>query len=144
MASMRVAAAGHSAAASIPSNWFQQAGFQPEGELHVKARQATGLRAIIAIHSTRLGPEIRPPAITDRRAYFRAFGRFVDSFHGRFVTGEDAGTVVADIDAMAEVTDHVVGGSASGGDRSPYTALGVLSAIQTAARYRLHRGDLDG
>jgi len=62
-------------------------------------------------------------------------GRFIESFGGRYITAEDVGTSVLDLDVIARETVHVtgrareVGGS---GDPSPFTALGTFVAIQTA------------
>ncbi|MEV8466580.1 Glu/Leu/Phe/Val dehydrogenase dimerization domain-containing protein [Fluviibacterium sp. DFM31] len=154
----------------------------------------TGLRAVIAVHSTALGPGMGgcrlwtyPDAaagLTDvlrlsrgmslknamadlalgggkavifgpvpedaaaRREAFRAFGRAVASLGGKYVTAEDVGVSVADMEAVAEETRHVSGlppaGGAVGGDPSPYTARGVLRGIEAAVARRLGRADLDG
>ncbi len=137
-----------------------------------------GLRAIIAIHSTVLGPalgglrmwpyESEGAALQDvlrlsrgmtykaavaglnlgggkaviigdpdhdkSPGLFRAFGRFVDSLGGRYITAEDVGTQVEDMAHIQLETSHVVGISeeeGGSGDPSPVTALGVLSGIKT-------------
>src|SRR5882762_555038 len=77
---------------------------------------------------------------------FEAFGRFVDSLGGRYVTAEDVGTTMADMASVARVTRHVAGlGHApgeAGGDPGPKTALGVCLGIKAAVRFRLGRQDL--
>jgi leucine dehydrogenase len=151
---------------------------------------ATGLRAIIAIHSTARGSaaggcRLWPYATTQeavadvlrlsrgmsyknalagvpfgggkaviigeaRKAktpeLFEAFGRFVDSLGGRYVTAEDVGTTMADMMSVARVTRYVAGlGRApgeAGGDPGPKTALGVYLGIRAAVRFRLGRPDL--
>jgi len=151
---------------------------------------ATGLRAIIAIHSTARGAaaggcRMWPYATTAeavcdvlrlsrgmsyknalagvpfgggkaviigeaRKAktpeLFEAFGRFVDSLGGRYVTAEDVGTTMADMVSVARVTRYVAGlgraPGAAGGDPGPKTALGVHLGIKAAVRFRLGRPDL--
>jgi leucine dehydrogenase len=76
-------------------------------------------------------------------ALFRAVGRAVESLHGRYVTGEDVGTSVREIDWIAKATSHVIGTSRLG-DPSPMTAVGVVSAIKVAVRHRLGRDELAG
>ena len=45
----------------------------------------------------------------DREALFRAHGRFVEQFGGRYITGEDVGTSPADMEIMRKETKHVAG-----------------------------------
>lgn len=79
-----------------------------------------------------------------REKQIMAFGRFVDSLGGRYITAEDSGTSLKDMDAIRGVTRYVSGTSADGGDPSPYTAYGVLRGIQAAAKFVFKRDDLDG
>jgi leucine dehydrogenase len=72
----------------------------------------------------------------DRERLFRAHGRFVERFGGRFITGEDVGTSVADMDFIRQETKNVTGLAHISGDPSPWTARGVLRAIQASARQR--------
>jgi valine dehydrogenase (NAD+) len=68
----------------------------------------------------------------------RAFGRFVDSLGGRYVTAEDVGTDQDDMDTIRRETAFVTGVSLSlggSGDPSAATALGVLSAMKGTAEY---------
>ncbi len=82
-----------------------------------------------------------PEGPFDRDALFRAFGRAVRALDGRYVTAEDVGTRVRDMEVVAEETHHVAGRTArdglAGGDPSPWTALGVFEAMAVAARHAL-------
>lgn len=150
---------------------------------------AAGYRAIIAIHSTVLGPAFggtrlwnyasEEEALVDvlrlsrgmtyknaaaglacgggktvilgdsrqlnRTALFRAHGRFVESLGGRYITAQDVGTTLADLDAVHLETKHIagLGGRLSGGV-SPATARGVFRALQAAAKHRWGSDDLAG
>ncbi len=154
--------------------------------------QASGLNAIIAIHSTALGPaaggcrmwkyandeealtdalrlsrgmsyknalaEIRfgggkaviiGDALRDKTAaMFRAFGRAVDQQAGDYITAEDVGVRVADMEEVATQTRFVSGlsqrGSAAGGDPSPWTARGVFVGIHEAVAHHLGTDSLQG
>ncbi len=135
--------------------------------------EASGLKAIIAIHDTTLGPALggtrmwtyttEEDAIEDalrlakgmtyknaaaglnlgggktviigdpkkdkNEAMFRAFGRFVQGLNGRYITAEDVGTTVEDMDLIHEETNFVTGisqASGSSGNPSPVTAYGRL------------------
>ncbi len=83
----------------------------------------------------------------DRAALLRAFGREVEKLEGRYLTAEDVGTCVADMEWVRAKTTHVAGLPAAqgavGGDPSPWTALGVLRAMEEAVRRR-HGSSLDG
>lgn len=149
---------------------------------------ASGLMAIVAIHSTVLGPAlggcrmypypgeqdaiddvlrlsrgmtykaavagldfgggkaviIGDPARDKSPALLRAAGRLVDRLGGRYVTAEDVGTTVADMDVLREVTAHARGVSDATGNPSPATAWGVFAGIREAVRHRLGRQDLAG
>lgn len=84
---------------------------------------------------------VKPAGNFDRRALFRAFGGAVESLGGRYVTAEDVGTSVDDMACVAERSRHVAGLTAKpgapGGDPSPWTALGVMRAMEAAVRRRL-------
>lgn len=161
------------------------------GELHLKRDEATGLLAIIAIHSTRLGPalggcRLKPytsleEAIIDalrlaqgmsykaaihqlplgggkaviieplvpyaRTALFQAFGNFVHSLGGKYITAEDVGTNISDMDIIRTVTPYVTGNSQPGfttNDPSPLTALGILRGIEACVQFQLQRNSLTG
>ncbi|MGF1468364.1 MAG: Leu/Phe/Val dehydrogenase [Sandaracinaceae bacterium] len=90
---------------------------------------------------------IRPSIRFDRSQLFRAFGRFVDSLGGRYITAEDSGTSIEDMEVVRSVTQHVTGvkpESGGGGDPSPWTALGVRRGIEACAKFLLGRDDLHG
>jgi valine dehydrogenase (NAD+) len=152
---------------------------------------ASGLRAIIALHSTALGPGlggtrfypyastteaiadalhlsrgmtyknavagldlgggkaviIGDPSRDKTPQLLRAYGRFVQSLGGRYVTACDVGTYVADMDVVAEECDFVTGRSeANGGagDSSVLTALGVFQGMRAAAAHRWGPDTLSG
>ncbi len=153
--------------------------------------QDVGLRAIIAIHDTTLGPALggtrmwpyptEEEAITDAlrlsrgmtyksaaaglnlgggkaviignpktdksEALFRAFGRFIESLKGRFITGEDVGIDVNDVEYMYMETKYVSGLSQAhggGGDPGPVTAFGVLQGIKACAQEKFGADSLNG
>jgi leucine dehydrogenase len=161
------------------------------GEVHIARDQASGLRAIVAIHDTRLGPAlggcrflhydkdeaalidalrlargmtykaalagiahgggksvlIRPRGVFDRVAVFRAFGHFIENLGGHYITAEDSGTSLEDMETIRSVTKHVTGVAESAGgsgDPSPFTALGVRRGIEACVKSKLGRGDLSG
>ena len=142
----------------------------------------TGLRAIIGIYSTALGPALggtrfypyasEADAIHDllelsrgmayknalagldlgggkaviwgdpeqlkTEALLRAYGRFVNSLGGRYVTACDVGTYVEDMDIIARETRWVTGRSevnGGAGDSSVLTAWGVLQGMRAAAEH---------
>ena len=151
-----------------------------------------GLHAIVAVHSTALGPAAggcrmwpypstdaavvdvlrlsrgmsyknamaglpfgggKAVIIGDARtqkspALFEAFGRFVDSLGGRYITAEDVGTSTADMESVRRATRFVSGlgrkPGEAGGDPGPRTALGVYLGIKAAVKFRLRRSDLQG
>lgn len=73
---------------------------------------------------------------TLRRAALHDFAEFVDSFEGRYITAQDVGTSLADMEIVERYTDHMVGRPASEGgcgDPSPYTARGVDVAVRASA-----------
>lgn len=151
----------------------------------------SGLKAIICIHDTTLGPalggtrmwtyESEEAAIEDalrlgkgmtyknaaaglnlgggktviigdprkdkNEAMFRAFGRFVQGLNGRYITAEDVGTTVADMDLIHEETDFVTGISpafGSSGNPSPVTAYGVYRGMKAAAKEAFGTDSLEG
>ncbi|MGL5850868.1 MAG: Glu/Leu/Phe/Val dehydrogenase dimerization domain-containing protein [Phycicoccus sp.] len=151
----------------------------------------SGLRAVIAIHDTSLGPALggtrfHPyPSLDDALAdvlrlsramtsknavagldhgggkavivgdperdktpgLLRAYGRFVESLGGRYVTACDVGTYVADMDVVGEETRWATGRSTErggAGDSSLLTALGVFEGMRAAARHRWGRPTLAG
>ncbi|AET66728.1 glutamate dehydrogenase/leucine dehydrogenase [Desulfosporosinus orientis DSM 765] len=153
--------------------------------------QTSGLKAIICIHDTTLGPALggtrmwnyacEEDAIFDvlrlargmtyknaaaglnlgggkaviigdsqtqkSEELFRAFGRYVQSLNGRYITAEDVGTTVQDMDWVHLETDFVTGVSSSygaSGDPSPMTARGVWYGMKAAAKATYGSGSLNG
>ena len=170
---------------------FDQLGAHDYGEVHFKLDKATGLRAIVAIHDTRLGPALggcrfiqydsddaaltdalrlargmtykaalaglahgggksvlmRPAGRFDRVALFRAFGKFVEDLGGHYITAEDSGTGLEDMEIIRSVTKNVTGVDPShggSGDPSPFTALGVRRGIEAAVKFKLGKDSLAG
>ena len=144
----------------------------------------TGLRAIIAIYSTALGPSlggtrfypypsedaaladvlnlaramayknalagldhgggkaviIGDPRRLKSEALLRAYGRFVESLNGRYVTACDVGTYSEDMDIVARECRHVTGrtvANGGAGDSSVLTAFGVFQGHARGRRARL-------
>ncbi|MEE8397715.1 MAG: Glu/Leu/Phe/Val dehydrogenase dimerization domain-containing protein [Desulfobacterales bacterium] len=90
---------------------------------------------------------IQPDVIRDRQAYFNAFGEFVDSLNGRYITAMDSGTCTDDMDAIAQKTSYVTCAENhfnQDGDPSPFTARGVLRGIEAAVKHKLGRKDIEG
>lgn len=78
---------------------------------------------------------------------FRSFGRFVDGLGGRYITAEDVGTSVKDMEWVRMETSFVTGISRAlggSGDPSPVTAFGVFMGMKAAVKYKLKRGSLSG
>lgn len=80
----------------------------------------------------------------DREQLFRAHGRFVETFAGRYITAEDVGTSPADMEFVRKETNHVAGLLGKSGDPSPVTARGVFRALQAAAKHRWGSDDVAG
>ncbi|HEX2188167.1 MAG TPA: Glu/Leu/Phe/Val dehydrogenase dimerization domain-containing protein [Longimicrobiaceae bacterium] len=87
---------------------------------------------------------LAPEHVADRRALFRAHGRFVAAFGGSFTTGEDVGTGPEDMAWIAEETPYVGGLAHRLGDPSPHTARGVFRAMQAAVLHRRGSAELAG
>ncbi|ADH99760.1 branched-chain amino acid dehydrogenase [Salisediminibacterium selenitireducens] len=151
----------------------------------------SGLKAIIAIHDTTLGPAlggtrmwtykseedafedalrlakgmtyknaaaglnlgggktviIGDPRKDKNEAMFRAFGRFIQGLNGRYITAEDVGTTVADMDLVYQETEYVTGISpafGSSGNPSPVTAYGVYVGMKAAAKEAFGDDSLEG
>lgn len=138
-----------------------------------------GLKAIIAVHSTVLGPALggtrmwnyasEQEALNDvlrlsrgmtyknavagldlgggkaviigdasrdkSEALFRAFGQFVESLGGRYITAEDVGIDVNDMEYVYRETEYVTGVHqvhGGSGDPSPFTAYGTLQGLMAS------------
>lgn len=151
----------------------------------------SGLKAIIAIHDTTLGPAlggtrmwtyeseeaaledalrlargmtyknaaaglnlgggktviIGDPKTDKSEELFRAFGRYVESLSGRYITAVDVGMTEADIDVIGLETDYTVGGSAgsgASGNPSEVTAYGIYVGMKAAAKEAFGTDSLKG
>ena len=82
--------------------------------------------------------------IRNREAIFRAHGRHVKALGGRYITAEDVGTSVGDMEFIKAETDHVTGLIGKSGDPSPVTAFGVYRGMKAAARHRYGDAELRG
>ncbi len=153
--------------------------------------KATGLKAVIALHDTTLGPAtggcrmwtydreedaiedalrlargmtykyaaagvnlgggkaviIGDPKTQKSEALFRALGRFINILNGRYITGEDVGTTLEDMEYIRMETPYVVtlpehlGGA---GPISPYTAFGTIQALKAAHKHLFGTDSLAG
>ncbi len=68
---------------------------------------------------------------------YRAFGRFVDGLAGRYITAEDVGTSVQDMEYVRMETKYVTGidkALGGSGDPSPFTAYGVYVGMKAAMK----------
>jgi valine dehydrogenase (NAD+) len=142
----------------------------------------SGLKAVIAIHSTALGPAlggtrfhayasdaeaaldalnlargmsyknalagldhgggkaviIGDPDLIKTEELLLAYGRFVASLGGRYVTACDVGTYVADMDVVARACRWTTGrspGNGGAGDSSVLTAFGVFQGMRASAQH---------
>jgi leucine dehydrogenase len=155
------------------------------------SNKESGLRAIIAIHDTTLGPALggtrmwnyssaddalkdvlrlsrgmtykaavaglnlgggKAVIIGDSRTQknellFRTFGKFVDGLAGRYITAEDVGTDVRDMEFVRMETKYVTGISKAlggSGDPSPVTAYGVYVGMKACAQKKWGNDSLRG
>ena len=149
----------------------------------------TGLRAIVAIHSTVRGPALggtrfypyrtEQVALDDALGLARAmtlksaaaelplgggkaviigdpdrdktddllvaYGRFVDKLAGKYLTAEDVGTTVADMQVVRTMTPYVTGlpiKDGGSGDPSPATAVGVVAGMEVVSERLWGTSDL--
>src|SRR5215217_1931055 len=72
-----------------------------------------------------------------RRDLMLDFGDLVESLEGRYITAEDVGTGTSDMVTIAQRTSHVTGLPDGAGDPSPFTAIGVESAMRACVGARL-------
>ncbi len=161
---------------------LHESGFGAHEQVVFCSDPASGLRAIVAIHSTALGPALggtrfRPydseddalfdvlrlsramtyknacagldhgggkavilgdPATEKTEPLLRAYGRFLSSLGGRYVTACDVGTYVTDMDVIARECRFVTGRSpedGGAGDSGVLTAFGVFQGMRAAAQH---------
>jgi len=82
--------------------------------------------------------------IRDREMIFRAHGRAVESLGGRYITAEDVGVSVYDMEYVRMETSHCAGLLGRSGDPSPVTAWGVFMGIKASAKQQWGNDDLGG
>ena len=76
---------------------------------------------------------IGDPNRKDREPIFRILGKFINRLEGKYITGEDVGTTLKDMEYIHMETEYVVtlptylGGA---GDIAPMTAFGTIRAMQ--------------
>lgn len=78
---------------------------------------------------------------------FRAFGRMIEGLGGKYISAEDVGISVEDMEIVAEETRYVAGlnkGEHASGDPSPFTATGTYLGIKAAVKHALGRDDVAG
>ncbi len=168
----------------------QMAGMGHERVLFCSSPEV-GLQAIIAVHSTVLGPGlggvrmlpyasmddalvdvlrlsrgmtykaaaaglhlgggkaviIGDPKKDKSEALLRTFGRYVESLGGLYITAEDVGTNMMDMENIMTETRWVTGvppEQSGSGDPSPVTAYGVLQGMKAAAAWQFGDAHLAG
>jgi leucine dehydrogenase len=80
-------------------------------------------------------------------ALFRTYGRFIQGLGGRYITAEDVGTTVRDMEWVRNETDFVTGISRAlggSGDPSPVTALGTYEGIKASLKWHTGNESLEG
>jgi leucine dehydrogenase len=88
---------------------------------------------------------IGDPAKDKSEALFRAFGRFVNSLNGRYITAEDVGIDVNDMEWVFRETEFVTGVHqvhGGSGDPSPFTAFGTLQGLMAALNHKFGNEDV--
>jgi leucine dehydrogenase len=88
-----------------------------------------------------------PETIKDRVAFFESFAQFIDDLGGRYITAEDSGVSIQDMDTIKNITPYVTGYTMpeyEHYDPSPLTAIGVRRGIEAAVKFKLDRDSLDG
>lgn len=90
---------------------------------------------------------IGSPSRLKSEKFFRAFGAFINSLNGRYITAEDMNVTVEDMNHVAKETKYVSGISnneGGSGDPSPITALGVFYGIKAAVEFKTRNSSLRG
>jgi len=90
---------------------------------------------------------IGDPKSDKSESLFRSFGRFIEGLGGRYITAEDVGTSIKDMDNVRMETKYVTGISKSlggSGDPSLLTAFGTYLGIKASVKHKLKKDSLDG
>jgi leucine dehydrogenase len=88
---------------------------------------------------------IGDPSKDKSEALFRAFGRFVNSLNGRYITAEDVGIDVNDMEYVYRETEFVTGVHqvhGGSGDPSPFTAYGTMQGLMAALQVQFGNEDV--
>lgn len=151
----------------------------------------TGLKAIIGIHNTVLGPAlggtrfynytsesealkdvlrlsrgmtykaaisginlgggkaviIGDPEKLKSEAFWRRYGKFIQSLNGKYITAEDVNTNAQDMEYISLETQHVAGKPeylGGGGDPSPVTAYGTYLGLKVSVKEIYGNDNLSG
>jgi leucine dehydrogenase len=159
---------------------LQRMGTEGHEQVAMFSDPGSGLKAIIAIHDTTLGPacggtrmwpyESEDEALNDAlrlsqamtyksaaaglhlgggkgviigdphtqksEGLMRAYGRFVDTLNGRYLTTTDVGTTTRDLEDIRLETRHVLGlpvAAGGSGDTSIMTGLGIYMGLKACA-----------
>ena len=90
---------------------------------------------------------IGDPKADKSEELFRSFGRFIEGLGGRYITAEDVGTSIKDMDYVRMETKYVTGISKSlggSGDPSLLTSFGTYLGIKASVKFKLNKNSLDG
>ena len=90
---------------------------------------------------------IKPKGEFDRKKLFESFGAFLNDLGGLYITAEDSGTAMSDMETIRSVTKYVTGVDpkhGGSGDPSPFTALGTLRGIEACVKFAMKRDSLEG
>ena len=171
---------------------FQNQLFKNHEHVSFISDSSVGLKAVVAVHSTKLGPSLGgcrirsyaaeqdavndvlrlseamtyksslaglrlgggkaciiadPKMINGRKELLHRFAHFLNNLSGTYITAEDMGTTVQDIEVMREVTPYAAGYSkekGGSGNPAPWTALGVFEGLKKAANIVFHTESLSG
>ena len=153
--------------------------------------EKTGLRSIIAIHDTTLGPAlggarmwnydnendalrdvlrlsrgmtfkaaisgldlgggkaviIGDASVEKSQELMKRFGQFVDTLGGKYITAEDVGMTIMDMEDVRSQTTHVTGTPeemGGSGDPAPITAYGVYMGMKASSKFKWGDDKLEG
>ena len=90
---------------------------------------------------------VADPRKDKTEALLRSYGRFVESFGGRYVTTEDVGATSQDMEWIALETSHVLGlpeASGGGGNPATVTGFGVFQGMRACAEATWGSDSLEG
>jgi leucine dehydrogenase len=93
------------------------------------------------------GVIIGDPSKDKNELTLRSFGRFVESLSGRYITAEDVGTTVEDMEIVKYETRWVTGLSRAlggGGDPGPVTAIGIVHGLLACVEKVFGKKSLEG